>query len=74
MFFMHCSAVAYVAYRGRVRVTHGVVVVNTPRAGKHTHPSVTVSCTFADFDWPTRVTRVTLTRYPGYAARAVPRE
>ena len=26
----------------------------------------------ADFDWPTRVTRVTLTWYPVYAAHAVP--
>ena len=28
----------------------------------------------ADFDWPTRVTCLTLTWYPVYAAHAVPRE
>ena len=32
------------------------------------------SVNMADFDWPTRVTRVTLTSYPVYAAHAVPRE
>ena len=30
--------------------------------------------TMTDFDWPTRVTRVTLKWYPVYAAHAVPRE
>ena len=28
----------------------------------------------ADFDWPTQLTRVTLTSYPVYAAHAIPRE
>ena len=42
MLFMHCSAVAYVGYSGRVNVTDRVIVVNTASAGKHMHPSVTV--------------------------------
>ena len=67
-----CSLVPR-SYRAR----HSELIINSKRAPDWSIVKQKLGYagpTLAELDWPTRVTRVTLTWYPVDAAHAVPRE